>query len=69
MTSGRIRLYRDIFAWLKTMPGKQNLASVLGIQKWKIGDNHVFFRDKKLQFGNKRHTLLCILPFLRIIVA
>ena len=25
--------YRDIFAWLKTMRRKQNLASALGIQK------------------------------------
>ena len=42
-----------------TMCGKQILARA----------NHVFFRDNKASILKKRHTLLCILLFFRIIVA
>ena len=44
---------------------KQNLASVLGIQKGTVYFSEII----KLQFGKKRHTLLCILLLFRIIVA
>ena len=58
-----------IFARFKTMRRKQNLASVFGIQKKKLGVTMHYSEIIKPQFGKKRHTLLCILLFFRIIVA
>ena len=52
-----------------TMRGKQNLAEVLLVSKNNIWGNHAFFRIRRLQFGEKRHTLFCIVLFCRIIVA
>ena len=51
------------------MGRKQNLASDFGIQKRKLGVTMHFLEIIKLQFGKKRHTLLCILLLFRIIVA
>ena len=53
--------YRNIFAQFKTMRRKQNLAR-------KVGVTMHFLDIIKLQFGRKRHTLLCILLLFRIIV-
>ena len=61
--------YRDIFAHFKIMRRKQNLASDFGIQKENLGEIMHFSEIIKLQFGKKRHTLLCILLLFRIIVA
>ena len=60
--------YRDIFAHFKTMRRKQNLASDFGIQKENWGEIMHFSEIIKLQFGKKRHTLLCILLLFRIIL-
>ena len=60
---------RDIFAHFKTMQRKQNLASDFGIQKENWGETMHFSEIIKLQFGKKRHTLLCFLLLFRIIVA
>ena len=49
------------------MRRKQNLASALGIQK-KIGGRAHFSEIIKLQFGKERHTLLCILKLLQILL-
>ena len=46
------------------MRRQQNLASVLGIQKGNWGKPRIFQR----QFGKERHTLLCILRFLQILL-
>ena len=53
--------YRGIFARFKTMRRKQNVVSDLGIQKRKLAVAMHFSEIMKLQFGNKRHTFLCIL--------
>ena len=63
----------------KIMRRKQNLASVLGIQKdfnkgyWnpkrKLEVTIHFSEIIKLQFGKECHTLLCILALFRIIVS
>ena len=65
-------LIRDIFTWFETtgMRRQQNLQSALGIQKENLGYNHAFFRDNiKASIWKKRHILLCILLFSRILVA
>ena len=50
------------------MQRKQNLASDFGIQKENWGEIMHFSEIIKLQFGIKRHTLLCILLLFRIIL-
>ena len=53
---------------LKLCGGSRTLQ-VLLVSKKKIGGNHAFFKDTKASIWEKRHTLLCILLLLRIIVA
>ena len=50
------------------MRRKQNLASVLGIQKEKLGVTTHFSEIIKLEFGKERLTLLCILKLFTNIV-
>ena len=52
------------------LSGESKTQQGLLVSKMKIGGNHVFFRDNKASFWKKKcHTLLCILPIFRIIVA
>ena len=55
--------YRNIFARLKTMRRKQNLASALG-----LGVTTHFSEIIELQSGKERHALLCILKLFANIV-
>ena len=58
------------FARFKTLVRKQNSASAAGIQKENWGQPCIFFSEIiKLQYGKRRHTLLCILRLFRITVA
>ena len=52
------------------LSGESRTQHGLLVSKMKIGGKHAFFRDNKASIWKKKcHTLLCILPIFRIIVA